>query len=248
VSRGRLRIARFVSAPPAPRHGTRRRRGRPVAAMNTKIAQAIGAARTVILHTDPAAGDQIVPASDWPDPDMDGASTARCVCGSSTTRHDGRPRARRGDRCESCIAALAGRRAELTRDLGGRHVLPGCRGVSPCPAPLLSRFNGDDPPTDIYEQRVPRSRTGPAFEFCDECPKPQEPLTLHHQEGPSPPPRTPLSESFPTSRNANTVAADHQGPEVRLTGQRSCAHHRAAIARPGRSRHTPTLALRAPSS
>jgi len=73
-------------------------------------------------------------------------------------------------------------------------------------------------------------------------------LKLHHCEGPSPPPRTPLSESFPTSRNANTVAADHQGPEVRLTGQRSCAHLRAAIARPGRSRHAPTLALRAPSS
>jgi hypothetical protein len=143
--------------------------------------------------------------------DMSRASTRRRVAGSSTTRHDARLRARLGDRGESCIAALASRRAELSRDLGGRHVLPGCRGVSPCPAPLLAGFNGDDPAADIDEQRVPRSRTGPAFKFCDECPKPRQPLTLHHCEGPSPPPRTPLSESFPTSRDANTVVADHQG-------------------------------------
>jgi hypothetical protein len=89
--------------------------------MKPKLAQAIDAVRTVMVHADPAAG------------------------------------VRRGDRGESCTAALANRRAEFSRDPGGRHLLPGCRGVSPCPAPLLAGFNGDDPPAHVYEQRVPRS-------------------------------------------------------------------------------------------
>ena len=58
---------------------------------------------------------------------------------------------------ESHTAAPANRRAKFSRDPGGRHLLRGCGGVSPCPAPLLAGFNGDDPPADIYEQRVPRS-------------------------------------------------------------------------------------------